>query len=291
VLCGITIALVSNWDNRVEHLRRSLQRKSVQLVVVMFVSNVVLLSVHHIAQNQIAVLADLRWWLGLFTFATPYSISGVLLPIAICIFVIPYLKQAGETIGWPLALFGSIFVTGLVQFQISQPRSVHNSLLTFGAGFPIVPMVLEGAIGFFGAMMWRSMVKQHEVISEVRVASVWVVLVLPFLSSPVLGRIVLSLLPLARVLWLIVVGLTISAIPILTNVTRFASLLGRFSLFCFIGHRIVIQSLMIFGHRLNLTAAALYATCFVWTLASLGICCHIRLHNPRINSFLKRCWL
>ena len=61
------------------------------ILVVMFVSNVVFLALQHVADGTEHALLHWRWWLGLLTFETPYSISAILLPTGVLLMLAPQL--------------------------------------------------------------------------------------------------------------------------------------------------------------------------------------------------------
>jgi hypothetical protein len=291
VLCGVTVSAVWDWKKQYSEFRRSLHRKALQLLAVMFLSNVALLGLHYLVTHQIATVLDLSWWIGLFTLATPYSISGVLLPIAVCIFGLPYVRRFGEAVGWIVAFISMIALNALARFTVPQLGATAASVVSFGAGFPIIPMALEGAIGFAGGMLWRWLASERVDKTELQAASLLGMLILPFLPLTVLGQLASTLLPLARVILLVLVGIAISTLPILLHLTGFASLLGRYSLFCFLGHRIIIQSFLPLGHYFGLQPSSLYLGSFVLTLSLLGLLCHIRVRHPGFNSFLQTYYL
>lgn len=294
VLCGLTVALVWDWTRALREFKESLQRKAIQLLVVMFISNMVLLIIHHLVRHEIAAILNTSWWIGLLTLSTPYSISGVLLPIAACVFMLPYLVKVGNRTGWFVAGSITILLNVFVHAtdHLGQLGTVARPVIEFGAGFPIIPMVTEGAIGFSAGMTWRSLVAKDEAeYRTVRKVSFVAMMILPFASSSILGHIASSLAPVGRVLLLILFGLAVSPLPFLSKATEYASLLGRYSLFCFVIHRIVIQSAAVTAQYLQLQPTIVYIGCFALTLMTLGMLCHIRLRHQRFNNVWKKCYL
>src|SRR5919197_939174 len=76
MLSGFTVALL--FEPGPSTTRRLLHRAR-QLVVVMFVSNVVMMVLKSMATGEWPALGTAGWWIGLFTLRTPYSLSIVLL--------------------------------------------------------------------------------------------------------------------------------------------------------------------------------------------------------------------
>src|SRR5215510_16157933 len=96
LLSGYTMGFLLPWQGHQDVTRTKLLRCSRNILVVMFVSNVVFLALQHVADETQHMLLDWRWWLGLLTFTTPYSISAVLLPIGVLLMLAPQLFALEE---------------------------------------------------------------------------------------------------------------------------------------------------------------------------------------------------
>src|SRR5262245_2517959 len=89
LLSGYTMGFLLPWQGHQAVTRTKLLRGSRDLLVVMFVSNVVFLALRHVAEGTQQALLHWRWWLGLLTFETPYSISAILLPTGVLLMLAP----------------------------------------------------------------------------------------------------------------------------------------------------------------------------------------------------------
>jgi hypothetical protein len=246
----------------------------------MFASNLIFLLAQHALQGETEQLRRLSWWVGLVTFQTSYSISGVLLPIALSLLFFPYLSRVGERFGWLtvsiVCIVNALILNALKRFQ---PGSVVHTLLTFDAGFPVVPMIMYGTIGFALGMVWRSLSEETISLRQVRKVCFLGLMSVPFVR------------PIARVLVLIFVALTLASVSVATKPFSFFRLLGRFSLFCFIAHRILIQSTLLMVHSLGLPPVLLYFTLVLKTLILLGATCCLRTSHSALDRAFKRMYL
>jgi hypothetical protein len=91
LLSGYTMGFLVPWQGHQALTRTKLLRRSRDLLVVMFVSNVVFLALRHMAEGTQHALLHWRWWLGLLTFETPYSLSAILLPTGALLMLAPQL--------------------------------------------------------------------------------------------------------------------------------------------------------------------------------------------------------
>jgi hypothetical protein len=293
LLSGITVAMLWDWSKSYSVVKRTLHSKALRLLIVMFVSNLTFLLAHHALQGQADKLKKLSWWVGLVTFQTPYSISGVLLPIALSLLLFPYLTRLGERLGWLPMSIGSIFANAMILGAVRgcQGGSVVHSLITFGAGFPVIPMIMYGTIGLALGMVWRSLREETISLLQLRKVCFLGLMAAPFLGSVVLAQTAASLLPMARVLVLMFVALTLASLSVVPNLFAFFCLLGRFSLFCFIAHRILIQSTLLAVRSLGFPPVLLYFTLVLMTLILLGAICCIRMRQSALDRAFKRIYL
>src|SRR5438128_12280004 len=71
--------------------RQRFARRAKQLLVVMFASNVVMVTVRHLVSLETKPLFTLAWWWQFLVLGTEWSISGILLPIALFLLISPAL--------------------------------------------------------------------------------------------------------------------------------------------------------------------------------------------------------
>src|SRR5439155_1000360 len=66
-------------------------RAATQLVAVMLASNVVMVTIRHLVSHETKPLFTLAWWWQFLVLGTEWSISGILLPIALFLLISPAL--------------------------------------------------------------------------------------------------------------------------------------------------------------------------------------------------------
>ena len=152
---SLSIRNLPQWDHR-------LIQRAREVFLVMFVSNVFFLGTKHLMQGNVAVLGTLDWWVGLFTFQTPYSLSGVLVPAAMLCLVAPlilhvHIKQYTQYI-LP-TMIGISFLIEWTQksvLEIPDVPLILDILLINGAGgYKILPIFGSGLIGLALGIIWH----------------------------------------------------------------------------------------------------------------------------------------
>ncbi|MGE5109516.1 MAG: hypothetical protein ACM3JB_01580 [Acidobacteriaceae bacterium] len=296
VLSGISAAVVLNWAGGYDKIEEKLRRKAGRLLIVMFLSNVFFLVVSYSVQGRLSLLREPSWWTGLLTLSTPYSISGILLPVAVMLIVTPYLYRAGERWGWVaagLTVWSFAILIGLVRSAVPTGASIRH-IVEFGAGFPVLPMVVQGALGFTAGMLWRSSIRNWVLEKSPRTlfVSAFLLVVLLNLNLRVWNQIKPSLAPLSRTLLLFIFGAACMALPLMLKFVHIVKMLGRYPLLCFLAHRIVIQATLLTLRLLRLGNPTLrYGICLSSVIGILGTACGLRSRYGFLERACKAVYL
>lgn len=76
ILSGFAIGYIySNIHRKLADSRHRLFQRGKEILIVMFISNVIFLAINYFMKGNISPLSSLDWWQGLFTFHTPYTIQ------------------------------------------------------------------------------------------------------------------------------------------------------------------------------------------------------------------------
>ncbi len=296
VLSGISAAIVLDWAGGHDKIEEKLRRKAWRLLIVMFLSNVFFLIASYSVQGRLWLLREFSWWTGLLTLSTPYGISGVLLPVAVMLIVAPFLYRIGARWGWAVVgatVWSFAFLIGLLRSAVPTGASIRH-MLEFGAGFPVLPMVLQGGLGFAAGMLWRSHIRKRvlEKSPKALLLSAFLLVVFLNLNVRVWNQIKPSLAPLSRTLLLFIFGAACTALPFVSKFGRMVKMFGRYPLFCFLGHRIVIQATLLGLRWLGLGNPSLrYGICLSSVIAVLGTTCVLRSRYGFLERACKAVYL
>ena len=153
MMAGYTVSIRYDADASLPQPRR-LWKRSSELLIVMFWSNCLLglAKLYFTQQPDAAMLA--AWFLGLLTLRTEYNISGVLLPIALLLPLLPLIYSTEKLIG---KLGGLVWFTVIVSLmvmlnQLTMENAVLEhvrTILVVGlGGFSVVAFVAYGVLGY-----------------------------------------------------------------------------------------------------------------------------------------------
>ncbi|MBY0525549.1 MAG: acyltransferase [Gemmataceae bacterium] len=301
ILSGFTIALVFPWQDDGPGTAKRLRRRSYQLLAVMFVSNAIMLVLHHAVHGTLERIVDPWWWVGLLTLTTHYSISGILLPIAVLLLVTPALFFLCRC--WGLrALIPVVLVlltaSWMVHHAFPHPeQNAHaiNVLFRRGAGgFPVVPMMAFGAAGIVLGIVWRRLRPEFDWRLLATIVSIWAVLqllssyALPDRLDPILR----PFLTISRFMVFLALGMMITRHALLSRALPFLPVMGKYALFSFIAHRVVMQSLAVTNNKLGLLdSGPSYVVYFVGTIALVTLLCLLRERSESYDRLLRRVYL
>ncbi|MEC4888808.1 MAG: hypothetical protein RI101_02005 [Nitrospira sp.] len=156
MMAGYTIGVRYDANAGLPQPRR-LWKRSGELLLVMFWSNLLLgLGKLYVTQKpDFAMLAS--WFLGLITLHTEYNISGVLFPIALVLPLLPLMYSSEQRIGklgglvWFAAIVSLTMI--LKQFTVEIPAIEHvrNILLVGLGGFSVLGFIAYGVLGYVNA--------------------------------------------------------------------------------------------------------------------------------------------
>src|SRR2546426_7102593 len=166
MLCGFMVATLCRQT--VDHARVQERgvRPAKQLLAMMFASNVVMVTIRHLVSHETKPLFTLAWWWQFLVLGTEWSISGILLPIALFLLISPALIRvldAGRSRLHAVMIAAAVTLcTGAAWSvrAVAGESLVHHHVLDllFGSGlggFPVVPIVSSGALGFLVGRLWQ----------------------------------------------------------------------------------------------------------------------------------------
>jgi len=219
-------------------------------------------------------LFSLDWWMGLLFFRSEGSISGVLLPIALFLLISPALVALYDGCRsrvYGVALTASLlFVTALtwsVPSLAADGRGSHDALsMMFGAGvggFPVVPMIASGALGFLVGVLWQAPREDPDGKTMLGIVLLFIgtsqlLTTAPLMLAPFVAR---TLVDISHLLLILMLAIVLTQWQPSQRGLRFIPILGRFSLLTFLAHRVVEQALAIGLRPLHLPGELVYGLC------------------------------
>jgi hypothetical protein len=299
ILCGFTAALALSWEEPITAAGRA-RRRAGQLLIVMFVSNLAMLLARHGVEGRLAEVMELQWWLGLATLQTPYSISGVLLPMCLFLLLAPVLhalyRRGGEALLAIIVLLAVLIIWGMKHQLLARLGHLHlvRVLWQTGAGgFAVLPLASLGAAGFAGGLFWRAAatLRRQRALLGGGLGVLLLSGAAPLrdhagghdLAVPVLG--------LGRFALLLILGLILHRLQGCCAAVRALPLLGKYALFGFLAHRVVMQGLEVGLRQVPIRAEGRYLMYCSGTLFLVILLCWLRERYAGYNRVLKRAWL
>ena len=262
MMAGYTVGIRYDATTSVPEPRR-LWRRCIELLIVMFWSNCLLGlgKLYFTQQPDLAMLTS--WFLGLLTFRTEYNISGVLLPIALLLPLLPLIYSTEKRIGklggllWFAAILLLIVMLNQFTMENAVLEHVRNILLVGLGGFSVLAFIGYGILGFLNAqvvqvcqrMGWSFgvIVSASIVLSSVMLAVV-VTLATEGESGDIMKQWEHALLPFVRsevmFLGVITLGSLFTGRWSGCRMIEPFRLMGTYALFAFVFHRFVGQGLM-----------------------------------------------
>lgn len=279
----------------------AVQGRAFEILVVMLASNLFFAALREIAQGNSGIVASPSWWIGFVTLETPWTISGVLLPTALVLLIFPVLAPPIARAPWfMLAVLAAARIGSDLLAGVATASSMGESLpvrlfLTEGlGGFPVLPFVLNGALGIWlgnlchqNKLHWRAMMG----------ALLLLQVVLYFGATyfrDALGPAGLAYLSpfgsLGKFAWMFLIAYAVSLVGgrFLTNML---ALIGQYALGSFIMHRVFLQGMaMVLGTAAFgfMTAELRYATLCISTLFLTWALCLSRSQTEWVDSSLRR---
>src|SRR5881409_234977 len=273
MLCGFMVATLCR---QVDHarVRERVVRRAKQLLVVMFASNIVMVTIRHLVSHETKPLFTLAWWWQFLVLGTEWSISGILLPIALFLLISPALIRMRDACRSRLH---DVVVATAVTLFTGSAWSVRafagDSLLRhhvldvmFGSGlggFPIVPIVTSGALGFFVGTLWQPVRDRLDARTCLAIGVFFIAAgelagAAPAIVCPMLTRTVVDL---SHFLIIVTLALVLTQWRASQRALGFVSALGSCSLLTFLLHRIFEQMLNLGLKPLDVPREVVYAVC------------------------------
>jgi hypothetical protein len=251
LLSGYTMGFLLPWQGHQAVTRAKLLRCSRDILVVMFVSNVVFLALHHVADGNQHVLLHWRWWWGLLTFETPYSLSAILLPTGVLLLLAPHLfalEEAHPRLFPVLVVLVTIGVAWGQAQTASRPQPRLLELLLHGErlGVPVLLMLAYGCFGIAAGRCSRRLPTMRVWLAVMGVTGFILLQMLHSLypRSAVASVLGTSLLPPTKLSIVMIVSWLLLHMR-WQPLVIFFRLIGFYALFAFIVHRILLQTIYI----------------------------------------------
>ena len=308
MMAGYTVGIRYDATTSLPQPRRLWKRCS-ELLIVMFWSNCLLgVGKLYVTQQPDATTLT-SWFLGLLTFRTEYNISGVLLPIALLLPLLPLIYSTEKRLGklgglvWFAAIVSLIVTLNQFTMEDTTLEHVRNILLVGLGGFSVLAFIGYGVLGYVNArvlqicrrMGWSFgvAVSVGMVLSPVMFAVVgslatagesgdvmrqWGHALLPFVRSEVMFLGVIALGSLVTGWW---------SDSLVIEPLR---LLGTYALCAFVIHRFVGQGLMTSLH-LQGGELGTFLLMLVVISSSTYLLCVARQSIGSLDAGLKRLFL
>src|SRR5262245_54958074 len=304
MLCGFMVATFARQMEERSRLRQRVLRRAKELLLVMLVSNAIMVGIRHLVAHETEPLFSLAWWSGVLVLGSEWSISGILLPIGLFLVVSPALvalydrsrSQIQRVIfAGGVLLFAALTwsVLSLAPDGLAYLRVLDAMFGEGVGGFPVIPMIGSGALGFLLGIFWQPSQKRFPLIMTLGailffVAARLLLSATPEALSAVVGR---TLLDVSHLVLIIALALGLAHWRPTRRGLRFIPLLGRYSLFVFLAHRVVEQTLAISLRPYGLSSAVLYVVCFGGGLIGLVELLTWRLMLPSYDRVLRALYL
>jgi hypothetical protein len=297
VLSGYGLGFVYSVRNSVDKSKISMRERSFTVFLVMVISNFFFLGMKLVVNGDIETLYDFYWWLGLVTLKTEWTISGVLLPTAVILFLGSVIIAFIKKYNW-LSLFTfisakillTILAEGLGGSEIRNSWIVKIMFLEGLGGFPVAPFVTNGFIGVWLGMQFHINRKIWlNAMYLFIISQVIYYMVSDMRQLPVLMIILYSISPIGKFAIVFCIAYLIS-IKFKSKITGPLQLIGYYSLGSFIFHRIFLQAFAVFFIMFGLNKISYeyrFAILLVGTLFSVWLLCFARERLARLNCLLK----
>jgi hypothetical protein len=281
LLSGYTMGFLLPWQDHQAVTRTKLLRCSRDILVVMFVSNVVFLALHHVADGNQHVLLHWRWWWGLLTFETPYSLSAILLPTGVLLLLAPHLFALEEAHPRLFPVLVVLVTLGVAWGQVQtdsrpQPRLLEILLHGERLGVPVLLMLAYGCFGIAAGRCSRRLPTMRVWLAVMGVIGFILLQTLHSLypRSAVASVLGISLLPPTKLAIVMIVSWLLLHMR-WQPLAIFFRLIGFYALFAFIVHRILLQTIHIalnvleieapmYQYGLSLVGTMLLTFCLCW---------------------------
>jgi hypothetical protein len=283
VLSGYGIGWIFSVRHAPATYAPRLRHRSGVILAVMLLSNILFTAIKLALDGDISPIFQADWWIGFVTLASPWSISGVLLPTALVLLCAPTMIRLCRT--WPWQTLAGLLLAHLAAniaghvlgtSAYAANWAVRVFLSEGLGGFPVLPFVLSGCMGcWFGIQRHR-----NETVWLVCIALLLLLQLGVYASSFAppsdYASIFRSMLgPVGKFTWLFLCAGMLARSGFKPLVLPLA-LIGKFALTTFVMHRVFLQALStsMDGLGLNTLPTELrYATLWIGTLVLTWAMC------------------
>ncbi len=303
MLCGFMVATFARQMEERSRIRQRVVRRAKELLVVMLASNAIMMAIRQLVTHETEPLFSLEWWSGVLV-GSEWSISGILLPIGLLLLVCPVLvalydrcrsRPRQVMLAGGLLLFAAF--TWSVPSLVPDLVAYHRALdVMFGAGaggFPVIPMIGSGVLGFLLGVFWQPPQERFDRDTMfgailLFVAARQLLSATPGFLTVVVGR---TLVDVSHLVLMIALATGLIHWRPSRRALRFVPLLGCYSLFTFLVHRVVEQTLSISLRPYGLPSELLYVVCFGGGLIGLVELLTWRPMFPSYDRLLRTLYL
>jgi hypothetical protein len=302
MLSGYAVAVLYERGTSLDDQSRS-YRRCADIILVMLWTNVMFSLGKAFVNGDLASSLTVSWIVGLFTFQSPYGISGVLLPIALQRPLFPLMYKTELKWGaivYPAWILGSVTVVavGYAMDPTSEfSRYLKSLFILEGAGgFAVLPYISLGILGFVTGRFEKRVVRNMSMSNDALVVSVFLgisILIgagLMALSKPSFH----SILPPFLYEQCMFVGCVIVG-NILASVLRYSVpniiikntivRLGQYALFVFVFHR-VTEHVIVFLFGIKNAGYLGFGVLTLTIVAVMSVACFIRERHGCVNTAL-----
>lgn len=298
VLSGFAIGYIFDWRNSTKRINRKLIKRSSEIFLVMFFSNILMLFFSLLLEGRLNEMAAFKWWIGLITFHTPYSISAILIPTFLLLIIAPLLLTIEKKI--PLSLliisFGAVIWATFQRMELeTQKFTSHISNIFFlgrESQFPLLLFLTYGMTGLALGTLYQRVKKIAMILIVTFI--IWHLIIIAF--NPIGDNTFFkfakfSTIFFARFCIILLIGFVLDHYNIVF-ISKYLRMIGMFALFSFIMHRIILQIIdsIISICYPNLNFIIQYYILLITAMLSIGLLCYLRRYE-KFNNGLKRIYL
>lgn len=297
MLSGLTIPLVYRWkDTAFNIVKVKVYGRAKEILIVMFLSNIVMLLLKMVVQGRTVEALDGKWWMGLLTFSTSYSISAILIPTGLLMLFAPYLVKSERKLGWKgfgLASLGLVYFLWSIKAACTDsPNRLLQLLFSDGVGgFPVIPFIGLGVVGMSVGFIVSQKFSKNKTFGVLLVSlGVLVaqnVLVILMQIDTVEFRSV------SRFSFLCCLGVLLTHVNGFGYFKLYFSLIGRYALFSFLFHRVILQvvALLLSVIPVAIENETKYLVLLLATMSLIGCLCLARQRVKWFDITLRKLYL
>jgi hypothetical protein len=274
---------------------RTLLVRASQLLLLMVVSNALFATGREMVYGDIGNLRDVEWFIDVMTLQRQTTISLVLLPIALGLVSICAIQPLSRHIA-PVVLTAAIVVMNVLAWAAhdllaakAAADAATHWMFTSTIELHLLPQVSGATAGFALGLIWRSLADSIKIDSRVVGPVVLIALVVMAPIAAAAPRpVFLTADVIAQFLIILVLALSLAALPLLTGISNLAALLGRFSLMVFILHRVLLQTADLCARGFQMTPMPRYFFVVILCVGGSALVCSARTQSMPLHRAMRR---